>query len=172
MINSKNTSTLLGASHENKKADVMKKHLYVVILLVSAIALSFAQEASIPEYMLAIETASDEEVEPDVTRLAYNPSFTKGKADAELLHPSSGYFLGGVASGLLFGLLGTAVIGFAAGGDTPDYIPDDVDTKGYMDGYFKKAKSKNRSAAWMGGLIGTAIRTGAFVVIAYGDQRD
>ena len=150
----------------------MKKHLFIIVLLVSAIALSFAQEASIPEYMLALETTSDEEVEPEVTRLAYNPSFTKGKADAELLHPSSGYFLGGVASGLLFGLLGTAVIGFAAGGDTPDYIPDDVDTKGYMDGYFKKAKSKNRSAAWMGGLIGTAARIGVFVVIANSDQRD
>ena len=97
----------------------MKKHLFIIVLLVSAVALSFGQEASISEYMLALETTSGEEVEPEVLRLAYNPSFTKGKADAELLHPSSGYFLGGVASGLLFGLIGTAVIGFAAGGDTP-----------------------------------------------------
>lgn len=144
----------------------MKKHLLIIVLLVCAAAFSFAQEARVPEFMLAPNATYGEEMESDVPKLDYNPSFSMGKTDAKLHHVANGYFLGGLASGLLFGILGTVVIGFAAGGDTPEYIPDNVDVKGYIDGYYEKAKSKNKGAAWMGGFIGTAASVAMVVALS------
>jgi len=136
-----------------------KKHVLLFAIIAMAL-FCFAQESAMPSYLLA-QNGTEESVEiPKVTKLSYNQSYTKGFNDATMMHSSSGYMLGGVASGLLLGLIGTVIIGVAAGGSTPSYIPEEVDPSGYQAGYFKKAKSKNQGAAWGGGLLGTAIVVG------------
>jgi len=82
-----------------------------------------------------------------------------GKADASAQHSSVGYFLGGVCSGVLLGLIGTAILTVAAAGSNPDpsSVPDTLDVRCYVDGYHSKAKSKNVWSALGGGLLGTTV---------------
>ncbi|MCD4828458.1 MAG: hypothetical protein K8R90_03390 [Candidatus Cloacimonetes bacterium] len=104
-------------------------------------------------------------VEPQtvtVARKDFNTSYQLGRAAGEQ-HSSSGWFIGGVASGFLLGLIGTAIIAVAASGTVPAYIPDEVDAMGYRTGYIDRSKSKNRGAAIGGGLLGTAIIVIIFV---------
>jgi hypothetical protein len=83
---------------------------------------------------------------------------------------TGGWFAGGVASGLVLGLIGTAIITVAANNagsnvpasqqsilaaKSPDY------SQAFARGYREKLKSKKRTSALTGGLLGTA----AFLVI-------
>jgi hypothetical protein len=86
---------------------------------------------------------------------------------------TGGWFAGGVGSGVLLGLIGTAVITVAANNSSnnvpasqqsilatkrPDY------SQAFARGYREKLKSKKRTSALTGGLLGTA----AFVAIYLG----
>ena len=72
-------------------------------------------------------------------------------------YKSSGWELGGLASGLLLSLVGTGIItGIAAcSNPEPNRIPDDVFKECYKKGYTGKARSKNVLSALYGGIIGT-----------------
>jgi hypothetical protein len=83
----------------------------------------------------------------------------QGSMDASAQHSTSGWFLGGVGSGVLLGLIGTGVITGAAAlsNPKPEFPPAGFDQNCYMHGYSKKAKSKNTISALVGGLTGTAV---------------
>ncbi len=88
---------------------------------------------------------------------SYEDSFERGYEVARAKHSSGGWFLGGVGSGFLLGLLGTTIITIAADGESPNKVPKKYDEEGYTLGYYKKSKSKNKWSAFGGGLLGTAL---------------
>lgn len=150
----------------------MGKTSIILIVFITMASFCFAVDYPsepdlIPPYLIAQNTTTENygrssPLQP--VRLSYNDSVRAGRQDAEEMHSSAGYFLGGVGAGLLLGLIGTVIIGVSAGGSQPDFIPENVDSRGYLSGYYKKAKSKNQGAAWGGGLLGTAVWVG--IVIA------
>ncbi len=88
----------------------------------------------------------------------------RGAMDASTMHGSGGRFAGGFALGFTLGLIGTGIAwGIASGSEPqPRSIPDEingepVDQACYRMGYVNKAKSKNKSSAGLGGLLGTAL---------------
>jgi hypothetical protein len=66
---------------------------------------------------------------------------------------------GGFASGVLLGLIGTAITYAIASSSSVDVnrVPDGVEPSCYRDGYTSRAKGKNTSNALTGGLLGTAV---------------
>jgi hypothetical protein len=86
-----------------------------------------------------------------------------GKAYADSVHSSTGWFIGGLATGALLGLIGTGVITIVAAvsDSKPGTIPGQVEAACYMDGYSGASRGGNTWAALGGGLLGTAI----FVVV-------
>jgi len=86
-------------------------------------------------------------------------SQVEGEAAAATEHSTGGWVGGGFVVGVLTGPLGTGIVtGFAAVSDpAPAMIPDGLDSSCYVNGYTKKARSKNIWAAFGGGLAGTAI---------------
>lgn len=83
----------------------------------------------------------------------------KGAAKADADYRSSGWFLGGIGSGLLLGPIGTAIItGMGAGSNPePRRVPDQMKEECYVHGYTKKARSRNTTSALGGGLLGTGL---------------
>lgn len=83
----------------------------------------------------------------------------RGREAADQSHSGSGWMAGGFVSGVLLGLIGTAVTWAMANSSaaTPDRVPDGLEASCYRDGYSSKAKSKNSSNALTGGLLGTAL---------------
>ena len=81
-----------------------------------------------------------------------------GRQDATTRHGSAGWFIGGVASGVLLGLIGTgAIVGASAlTNPQPSTLPANTEEPCYRQGYTSKAKSKNVLSALFGGLAGTA----------------
>jgi len=71
--------------------------------------------------------------------------------------------IGGFASGVFLGLIGTAVTWAMANSSAAsvESIPEGVEPACYRDGYSSRARSTNTSSALTGGLLGTA----AFVLI-------
>ena len=67
--------------------------------------------------------------------------------------------IGGLVSGVLLGLIGTAVSYAIASSSAPEVggVPDGVEAACYRDGYVSRAKSMNTTNALTGGLIGTAV---------------
>ena len=95
----------------------------------------------------------------------------EGENAASTQHSSAGWFLGGVGSGVLLGLIGTGVVTAAAAmtHPQPKLIPDNIKNQNcYINGYSKKGKSKNTLSALCGGLVGTAV----FVVIYVSAQNN
>ena len=90
-------------------------------------------------------------------------SKVQGENAAATQHSSTGWFLGGVGSGVLLGLIGTGIItgASALSNPQPKLIPENVDQQCYINGYSKKGKSKNIWVSLGGGLVGTA----AFVTV-------
>jgi hypothetical protein len=86
-----------------------------------------------------------------------------GKSYADSDHSSTGWFVGGLASGVLLGLIGTGVITIVAAvsNSRPATVPEQVEAACYIDGYSGAARGGNTWAALGGGLLGTAI----FVVV-------
>ena len=86
-------------------------------------------------------------------------SEARGRAAASEQHGSGGWLAGGVLSGVLLGLIGTGIITAIAAGSKPNpaMIPDSENQTCYASGYRAKGKSKNKWAAFGGGLAGTAI---------------
>jgi len=88
---------------------------------------------------------------------------------------TGGWFAGGVGSGLVLGLIGTAVITIAAhntGNNVPASQqsilanrPPDI-SQAFSQGYREKLKSKKRTSALTGGLLGTAV----FVILYIGAE--
>ena len=84
---------------------------------------------------------------------------TRGREAASTTHNGSGWMIGGLASGVLLGLIGTAITYAIASSSTPEArsIPEGVEATCYRDGYVSRAKSMNTTNALTGGLIGTAV---------------
>lgn len=98
----------------------------------------------------------------------------QGKVDAARLHSGASWFLGGVgssillgvvsstpASGLLLGFIGTGISTGAAAMTNPQpaRVPTTTGQNSvcYVDGYMTKAKRENMLSALGGGLVGTAV---------------
>ena len=93
----------------------------------------------------------------------------EGQAAAQVVG-TGGWVAGGVVTGVLTGLIGTAII-WAVAGSSDASVPADrklliaeqpsVYQQSYEAGYGQKLKSRRKSAALTGGLLGTA----AFVLL-------
>lgn len=80
-----------------------------------------------------------------------------GANAADVQHSSVGWWLGGVGSGVILGLIGTGIIwgvSFASS-PQPARIPDNVEENCFRRGYKSEAKGSNEVGAGVGGLIGT-----------------
>jgi len=143
----------------------MCKTIIFLIVILNIASFCYTQEAIIPSDLVVQNLTEQVTPTSEIVKLNYSQSYTKGRYDATTMHSSSGYFLGGVGAGLVLGLIGTAIIGFSAGGSQPDIIPENVDPNGYQAGYFKEAKSKNQESAWGGGLLGTVIVVAAVLAL-------
>lgn len=80
-----------------------------------------------------------------------------GENAADLQHSSVGWWLGGVGSGFLLGLIGTGAIwgvSFASS-PQPDRVPQGEHEDCYRRGYKTEAKGANKVGAGVGGLLGT-----------------
>lgn len=124
-----------------------------------------------------LNTLNEDDGQVGVDLSKANKSFADGLLEGEMAasssYSSSGWFLGGVGSGILLGLIGTLIIGLSAtSGDVkPDPIsyqmiqdyPEDY-KMGYLQGYDNKGESKRITAAVGGGLLGTLI----FVALVFG----
>jgi hypothetical protein len=92
-----------------------------------------------------------------------------GQGDAQSVG-TGGWMAGGVVTGVFTGLIGTAII-WAVAGSSDVSVPADrrlqiagepaTYQQGYQAGYGEKLKSRRKSAALGGGLLGTA----AFVLV-------
>lgn len=82
---------------------------------------------------------------------------TRGRQAANTLHSGSGWMIGGVASGVLLGLIGTGVITAVAASSSAsvNHVPEGAEPACYRDGYAGRARSMNTTSALTGGLIGT-----------------
>ncbi|HZI27221.1 MAG TPA: hypothetical protein VFD64_03635 [Gemmatimonadaceae bacterium] len=84
---------------------------------------------------------------------------TRGREAASMTHSGGGWMAGGLVSGVLLGLIGTAISYAIASSSTVEVnrIPEGVEASCYRDGYTSKARSMNTSNALTGGLLGTAV---------------
>ena len=84
---------------------------------------------------------------------------TRGREAASHNHSGSGWMIGGFASGIFLGLIGTAISYALASSSTVEVngMPEGVEPACYRDGYAARAKSTNTSSALTGGLLGTAV---------------
>ena len=107
---------------------------------------------------------------------------TKGRLEGEVAAQrvgTGGWFVGGFASGLVLGLIGTAVI-YVAAGNSDTAVPPDRRLvianqpshyqQAFEVGYGEKIKSKRKGAALGGGLLGTATIVLLIVSASSGDQ--
>jgi hypothetical protein len=94
----------------------------------------------------------------------------KGSNDAQMYYNASGWWGAGILSGLFFNVIGTGVTYAIASGSDPApqayAIPQGFDMNCYVDGYKISAKNKNRLAAGVGGLVGSALAIAAVFLIA------
>lgn len=99
-------------------------------------------------------------------------SQAKGENHADSYHSSTGWFLGGVASGIILGLIGTAIITGASAASNPKpyalEVPkeSEVEMACYLNGYKSKAKKKNMLSAVLGGLVGTVVFVAIYVSVS------
>jgi hypothetical protein len=95
-------------------------------------------------------------------------SQVRGKKDASETHSSTGWFFGGLGSGILLGLIGTGIITVVAATSKPkpETLPAEVNPDCYRDGYRDKGKSKNTWSALGGGLVGTVVFVVVYVAVS------
>lgn len=107
--------------------------------------------------LLNVSMVRAQVVLPDVK--GCEESRTIGENAADLQHSTVGWWLGGIGSGVLLGLIGTGVVwGLSfASSPQPDRIPDGVHEDCYRRGYKAEAKGDNKVAAGVGGLLGTLV---------------
>ncbi|MCP3681841.1 MAG: hypothetical protein GY861_04050 [bacterium] len=96
----------------------------------------------------------------------YETGFIDGKTAASDNYSGGGWFAGGLASGLVLGLIGAGIItGISQSGDVDPPTMHRMAIKersdsyrmGYFDGYSKKAKKKRLGNSLVGGILGTAV---------------
>jgi hypothetical protein len=95
-----------------------------------------------------------------------------GKADASKLG-TSGSFVGGLVGGLFLGLIGTGIAVLAQGQPEPpeaslQALEREECQYAYTEAYESKGRSKKRTSALTGGLIGTAVLV--VIVVAAGSS--
>lgn len=75
--------------------------------------------------------------------------------------------MGGVAAGVMTGLIGTGVATIIAAttDPTPKQVDESVNQACYLQGYSGKARNENTMNALGGGLLGTAVFVVAYLVI-------
>ena len=118
--------------------------------------------------MLTPASTALAQAEPDTTKsqqLETSESWMKctqmGKADAQDLS-TGGSFVGGLAGGLLLGLIGTGIAVLAQSDPEPSAaalsaLEREECQYAYTEAFQSKGKSKKRTAALTGGLVGTAV---------------
>jgi hypothetical protein len=124
-----------------------------------------AQRRVAPTLGNAVNTATPdvrlESTEPLARLLAADcdTDRTRGREAASHNHSGSGWMIGGFASGIFLGLIGTAISYALASSSTVEVngMPEGVEPACYRDGYAARAKSTNTSSALTGGLLGTAV---------------
>jgi len=70
---------------------------------------------------------------------------------------SGSWFAGGIGSGFLLTWIGTTVITIAADGEKSYLIPENINQKAYVLGYYQQSKRSNKLAALGGGCLGSAL---------------
>ncbi len=135
----------------------------VAILLADAAVPALAQK---PAATLSPAPAAVQRTSPDST---LEMGILRGRAAADQ-HSTSGNLLGGFAWGIFLGLIGTGIAyAIASGSDTSVPPVEAVRlslapapfAQGFQAGFSEQMKSKKKSSALTGGLLGTAL----FVVI-------
>ena len=104
---------------------------------------------------------------------AVESSYFKGMKDAERYHGSTGYLVAGSLLGFIIGPLlggGGTVLVAALSNPTPSshFASDGVDYE-YIQGYTKKARTKNMNNALYGSLIALGLRVVLFSAIIAAD---
>jgi hypothetical protein len=136
-----------------------------ILLLVVMPASAYARTAQAASRPVAIRA---DDVRRAVAALAHqaaqpacDEAQAKGRLDAASAHHTTGWFFGGLASGVVLGFIGTgAITGLAAlTHPQPKQIPPGLQQDCYRDGYSSKAKRKNTLTAFIGGLVGGAVWT-------------
>lgn len=109
--------------------------------------------------VLLLITSSVNASEWNTTQMSCSESKTKGSNNANQEHSSVGWWLGGMGSGVMLGLIGTGLIwGIShASSPQPSTLPSNINADCYKDGYKREAKGSNKVGAGIGGLLGTAI---------------
>ncbi len=90
-----------------------------------------------------------------------------GSEFAEKRHSNTGWWVAGASSGFLLGLIGTGVVWTASlfTNPKPSAMPEDTEARCFQEGYTKTAKGKNKFAAGIGGLAGTAVAVATILII-------
>jgi hypothetical protein len=109
-----------------------------------------------------------QETESVPKRIAYDDGYAEGRRDGGSVNQSQ-WVLRGFGGGLIGCCLGGGVVYFLASGDSPSSIPEGSNEyrAGYVEGYNDATKSRQRSSALLGGIVGTAITAGAILLIAF-----
>ena len=146
-----------------------------VVLLIAMPASAFAQvEPTQPPRDFSLDAGvvrrAVADLWPQAAQQPCDDSRAKGRLDAASTHGTSGWFLGGVASGLVLGLIGAGIITGAAalGNPQPKQVPANMQTDCYREGFSSKAKNKNTISALLGGAVGAVVWT----VIYLGTRED
>ena len=141
------------------------------------LCLTFGYSISYPLFAQEKYKESEIEEKSEKKDKGYYDGVLSGRLSAEDNYSSGGWFAGGIASGVLLGLIGTGIIsGISQIGnpEPPSYEIMRVQSysteyrAGFISGYGKKARSKKLSSSAVGGLVGTA----AFLIIYLSAQSD
>ncbi len=146
----------------------MRRTLLLLVALAAAAPNLNAQHRAAPLLPHAPHTLADVSLEPTEPLARLIPADcdtdrAKGREAAGTQHSATGWFAGGFVSGVVLGLIGTAVTWAIANSSTPqpNGLPDGVEPSCYREGYSARAKGTNAGSALIGGLLGTLV----FVVL-------
>ena len=126
--------------------------------MASSVVLFFFTLSIVPVPILAQESEEEEEVKPAEKQESFD-CYLEGKTKGNEIS-TGGSGVGGFAGGILLGLIGTGIaVLVQSKPDVPDDIlPEDPDCRAAFEtGYQDKGRSKKRTAALTGGILGTMV---------------
>lgn len=144
-----------------KSISLIRAVALLLIIVYPATSFAFFQ---LPAASMPLALTPPAEAAPDSAAEDCIASRAHGHRDADNMHSSKKWFFGGFCSGVILGLIGTAIItvGARTTNPFPKDVPANVNEACYVNGYEAKGKSKNAWSAFDGGLIGTAILIGLY----------
>ena len=125
------------------------------------------------------ESSGMAEGETQPVQASYAEGLQQGRNAASRHYSSGGWFGGGVACGLLGGLIGTGILAAASQGGTANPPASELvriqqqDCQfqaGFMRGYDRKANAKALGASVYGGLLGTAVIVTVYLLVTAGSE--